>query len=268
MNRNSAGEGAGQTIRRSKWPARARELAEILAITVAVALFVKMFLVDAIHVQGASMENTVLTGDFIVINKLIYGPRTPRFMPVTGKRIPSLQCPSPVSPRAGDVLVFSFPDDSAGIRPTYVKRLIGLPGDTVAIRHGAIVINGKALPLVPSARWERGTVRDFGPVVVPRRGDVLDLKADLLWEPLVRREGHMISRTPSGGVRIDGQSARQYRLEQDHYFVLGDNINDSRDSRSWGCVPSDHILGKAMLVYWSVDNSGHVRWGRIGTIIH
>ncbi|HUI64358.1 MAG TPA: signal peptidase I [Bacteroidota bacterium] len=261
--------GKGTEAHRSKWPGRLCELAEILAITVAIALAVKLFVIDAVHVPSASMEKTLQAGDFILVNKLIYGPRTPLFMPVTGRRIPSLRCPSPVFPRVNDVLVFSFPDDSAGTHPTYVKRLIGLPGDTVEIRDGTVIVNGTARMRAAHARWPSRPPLDYGPVVVPRRGDVLDLRTDPPehWEPLVRREGHSVMRTSAGKFSIDGREAQQYRLEEDHYFVLGDNIDNSSDSRSWGFVPFDHILGQAMFVYWSRDSSGNVRWKRLGTLV-
>ncbi|HXX63833.1 MAG TPA: signal peptidase I [Bacteroidota bacterium] len=266
---NGQSSGFGTEVHRSKWPGRLRELAEILAITVAAALAVKLFVIDAVYVPSASMENTLLAGDFIVVNKLIYGPRTPRFMPVTGSRMPSLRCPSPVSPRVNDVLVFSYPDDSAGMHPTYVKRLIGQPGDTVEIRNGTVIVNGTDRVRASDARWQGRPPHDYGPVVVPRRGDILDFRTDAPehWEPLVRREGHTITRNSAGAVLIDGREAQKYRLEEDHYFVLGDNINNSSDSRSWGFVPFDNILGQAMVVYWSRDSSGDVRWKRIGTLV-
>jgi signal peptidase I len=98
------------------------------------------------------------------------------------------------------------------------------------------------------------------------------------WESLIQEEGHVVSRSPEGEVRIDGVPAPTYRIEKNYFFVLGDNRDDSIDSRQWGYVPDDAIVGRAMLVYWSWDESSparnafvsrllSVRWPRIGTLI-
>jgi signal peptidase I len=164
-----------------------------------------------------------MVGDFVLVNKFAYGASTPRFLPVLGSRLPVLRLPAPGSPRRGDVIVFYAPDGSPP--RLYVKRLVGLPGDTVMLRGGALIVNGQKIPSPPSAKPAQTPVPDFGPVVVPAAG------------------GRIL------------------------YFVLGDNRDDSLDSRAWGFVPFDRVVGRAMMIYWSVDGRTGIRWGRPGTVI-
>lgn len=201
---------------------RLRDAGEILGLTVALALAVKTFVVDAVHVPSASMENTLLVGDFVIVNKFVYGPATPRFIPLVGRSLPSMRLPGPGSPARGDVIVFYAPD-SPGAR-LYVKRIVGLPGDTVMLRAGALIVNGREIPPPASAKPARRPAPDFGPVVVP-----------------------------DGGEK--------------EYFVLGDNRDESLDSRAWGFVAMDRIIGRAMVVYWSVDDRTGIRWSRPGTVV-
>ena len=220
MERTPAG---GTGPRRARVFRRIRDAAEILGLTVALALAVKTCIVDAVHVPSASMENTLLVGDFVLVNKFVYGPSTPRFLPIVGSRLPALRLPGPGSPARGDVIVFYAPE---GTPPRlYVKRLVGLPGDTVMLRGGALIVNGQEVAPSPSAKPARKHAADFGPVVVPKAGETI------------------------------------------LYFVLGDNRDDSLDSRAWGFVPFDRIVGRAMMIYWSVDGRTGIRWGRPGTVI-
>jgi signal peptidase I len=220
MKKTTAGGGGP---RRARIPGRLRDAAEIFGLTVVLALAVKTFLLDAVHVPSASMENTLMVGDFVLVNKFAYGASTPRFLPVLGSRLPVLRLPAPGSPRRGDVIVFYAPDGSPP--RLYVKRLVGLPGDTVMLRGGALIVNGQEIPSPPSAKPAQTPVPDFGPVVVPAAG------------------GRIL------------------------YFVLGDNRDDSLDSRAWGFVPFDRVVGRAMMIYWSVDGRTGIRWGRPGTVI-
>ncbi len=255
------GPGRGRLLR------RLRDVAEVLAVTVVLALGVKTFIVDAVHVPSASMENTILAGDFLLVNKFVYGPSTPHYMPLTGSRLPVLRLPAPGSPGRGDVIVFYAPD---GTPPRlYVKRLIGLPGDTVMFRAGALFVNGREVGLPRTAKPAQRPPPDFGPVVVPEAGETIPLREGDAgrWEPLVRLEGHVIARSPAGEILLDGVPSRFYRVRENHFFVLGDNRDDSLDSRVWGFVPFDSIVGRAMLVYWSVDESAGMRWTRAGTVI-
>jgi len=216
MEPTPGGRGGPRRIRIFR---RLGDAAEILGVTAFLALALKTFVVDAVHVPSASMENTLLVGDFVLVNKFVYGPCTPRFFPILGIRLPVLRLPAPGSPARGDVIVFYAPDSP--LPRLYIKRLAALPGDTVMIRAGELMLNSHKVAAPASAKPARPTAPDFGPVVVP----------------------------------------------PGRCFVLGDNLDDSMDSRTWGYVPFDRIIGRAMAVYWSVDDRTGIRWKRPGTVV-
>jgi len=278
------------------------EYVKVIVTTVLVALFLKIFVVEAYRIPTGSMENTLLVGDFLIVNKLAYGFRTPSRVPMTNVAMPILKIPLWGHVHRGDVVVFEFPGSLDEVRPpkavNYVKRCIGLPGDTVSIIHGRVVVDGNMLDLPPSAKPadESGyyfgsrrttpfppgssfTLFDFGPIVVPKQGDTIAVNAESIprWKILIEREGHTVFVDEKDQVFIDGQNTSRYILKQDYYFMLGDNRDNSLDSRYWGFVPASNIVGRALLVYWSWESesmaessmakSSNIRWNRIGTII-
>lgn len=281
---------------------RIREYVELLILTLLAALFLKFFVVEAYRIPTGSMENTLLTGDFVLVNKFIYGAQTPRYVPFTGIRLPSTRFPAITSPRRGDVVVFEFPGDHAGDNihevVNYVKRCIAVPGDTLTIANKIVFVNGHAVPLPYLGKSGRSIVYprgfhdyrifprgaafnedNFGPIIIPRAGMKVNLTSDDVTEywDLIEREGHIVSSTASSLVLIDGVPAETYTIKKDYYFMMGDNRDNSLDSRFWGFVPSDLIIGKAFMVYWSWDESASsagffsrfesTRWNRIGSIV-
>ncbi len=296
------------------------------AIVFALALRVLAF--EAYRIPSTSMEDTLLVGDFVLVSKLHYGPR------VLGRRLPGVD-----GPDRGDVAVFNYPPGlpaDVAARVPYIKRIVGLPGDTIRIRDKGVVAGGAAVPAPADGRrlWRlrgrlptsealaavgldgrvqragpgawvasatpaeasalgaldgveevtpylrppgdgsaafpaarRYSLDDYGPIVIPARGTTVRLD-DTSW-PVVRTlierfEGHTAERTAEG-FAIDGRPAEAYTFAQDYYFVLGDSRDDSADSRTWGFVPFDHVIGKALGVYFSWDDeAGRPRWGRIG----
>ena len=261
--------------------------AKALLVTIVVALFLKTFVVEAFRIPSGSMENTLLVGDFLLVNKLAYGLKTPRYIPMTTKAIPSVAIPVFGSVRRGDVLVFEYPgrrsevDDNGPLY--FIKRCIGLPGDTITIRSGEVSINGRQvlLParakLIDGVRYAAGA--DYGPTFVPRKGDRLPLTVESVpaWKDFLEREQHRVEVSSEGKVLIDGKEQSEYPVQRNYYFMLGDNRGNSLDSRSWGFVPEDAIIGEALFVYWSWDpersddgeraTSGNIRWDRIGMLI-
>jgi signal peptidase I len=200
------------------------------------------------------------------------------------------------------VVVFHFPGERDEPPPeepvTYVKRCIGLPGDTVRIVDKQVFINGwsaayagtvksSADRLYPAGfrdyrifpRGSRYNEDNYGPVVVPKAGMRIALLPETVaeWWSVVEREGHAVSFAKNGAVLVDGNPAAWYEVRQDHYFVLGDNRDNSMDSRFWGFVSEDLLIGKAMMLYWSWDLSGRrrgpfgrfsaIRWDRLGRIV-
>jgi signal peptidase I len=279
-----------------------REYVKTVVVTLLVALFLKTFVLEAFRIPSASMENTLLVGDFLIVNKLAYGVRTPRFLPLTNVAMPAFTVPLFSHVRQGDVVVFEFPGAPDELKPTetvdYVKRCIGLPGDTVHIRQGRVFVNGTPLTLPQRAKpisvvnGFRGSRRfrlyppgsmfseyDYGPLVVPSRGQVvpLDSSSIIPWKMLIQREGHRVNLDEAQRVLIDGRAVDRYVVQRDYYFMMGDNRGNSLDSRYWGFVPEDNIIGEALVVYWSWDPGvtvpsigdkfNSIRWNRIGTLI-
>ena len=214
------------------------------SIFVALILFliIRTFIVEAFRIPTASMENTLLVGDFLLVNKLVYGAE----IPGTDVGLPGLGAPS-----RGDVIVFEAPP-SANAEPHthYVKRIIGLPGDTLRMRHGRLFVNrlplrepylkpASTLPDASSVRfaWQRRFLTGWGHPsrYTPTRNT---------WGPLV--------------------------VPPEHYFVMGDNRSNSEDSRYWGFVSRDAIKGRPIFVYYSYDGEvetplawlTEIRWGR------
>ncbi len=260
---------------------------KVLFFTVIVALTLKMFVVDAFRIHSASMENTLLVGDYLLVNKLAYGLKTPRYLPLMAKTIPTITVPAFGSVKRGDVVVFEYPVEQLAVdseRPVYfIKRCIGVPGDTIAIRSGELYVNGREV-LRPShgriiSVTSQGGEGDYGPTIVPRKGETIGLKPERIaeWRSFIEREGHRVEISPSGDVMIDNKATSSYVVERNYYFVLGDNRDNSLDSRSWGFLPEDSIVGEALLVYWSWNpevSSGDmqerlraIRWNRIGSLI-
>lgn len=280
---------------------RLRDYVQLLAVTILLALTLKACVVEAFRIPTASMEGTLHAGDFVLVNKFIYGARTPELGPLLGIALPSIQLPGLHPPRRGDVVVFALPPYArrADIdEPTrYVKRCIALPGDTLLINNRRVYVNGEEFR-VPTARFSTrhilpqeyadprlfpkgaGFNEDhYGPLVVPKRGDTVELHAAsfLAWKGLIGYEGHTVTLHAGGEVFLDGTPQRRYVISRNYYFVLGDNRDNSYDSRFWGFVPEDAIIGKVAIIYWSWDEAAtqadlferfkHIHWKRIGTII-
>jgi signal peptidase I len=247
------------------------------------------------------MMNTVNIGDRLLVNKFIYGGSTPYALPLTSIRIPHFRLPGFRNVDRGDVIVFDWPGSRDQVEKPkqtyYLKRCIGLPGDIVQIDHRVVSVNGQAQAMPPNGQYLRPrplpayypnpdifphgssfNEDNFGPIAVPRKGMSLPLSAASLraWEVFIRREGHRVSLT-GNEILIDGQPAIQYVVERDYVFAMGDNRDNSLDSRFWGFVPVEDIVGTPMIVFWSwdpqiplyhpIDKLLSINLGRIGTII-
>jgi signal peptidase I len=203
-----------------------REYVEALIIAILLALFIRTFIVQAFKIPSGSMLPTLKIGDHLLVNKFSYGLK----LPLVGTTLIPWDGPS-----RGDVVVFRFPKDRS---VDYIKRVIGVPGDTVTVKNKKLFINGEAIA-DPHAHFSSAMIlssqaspRDnFGPVTVPK-----------------------------GNI-----------------FVMGDNRDNSYDGRFWGFVEQRDVLGKAFILYWSwdlekplfsLDRLTSVRWNRIGNLIH
>jgi signal peptidase I len=206
----------------------AREYFESLCVAVILALFVRTFVVQAFKIPTGSMENNLLIGDHLLVNKFVFAPT------LTGFERALL----PIDPiQRGDIMVFKFPKEP---ERDFIKRVIGLPGETVELREKTVYIDGKPLTepytrFFPDAMLSEAGLagsdprRQFGPVTVPA----------------------------------------------DSFFMMGDNRDNSEDSRFWGVLPRSYVKGKALFVYFSFGDAdglsgtlSNIRWGRMLHQIH
>ncbi len=194
-----------------------REYVEAILLAIVIAFFIRTFVIQAYKIPSGSMKPTLLIGDHILVSKFSYGIKLPF---IRSTVIPIGE------PKRGDIVVFIYPEDRS---KDFIKRLIGVPGDTIEIRNKKLLLNGLPLDdghgvhsdsiIIPASVQPRD---NFGPVKVP--------------------EGSL--------------------------FVMGDNRDESYDSRFWGFVSMKDVLGKALVIYWSWNHEEYgVRWGRIGTIL-
>lgn len=268
---------------------RMRDYLQIITVSVLVALFLKSFVIGAYRIPSSSMEPTLLKGDFLLVNKFVYGAKSPATVPFTRVALPRFQLPAFTTPQHADLVVFDLPASARGVNAseptTYVKRCIALPGDTIEIVNKTVRVNGTILSSTPQtssrAMYPKGYADprmfprgsgfnedNYGPLVVPKRGDTLTLSTEtfFLVNGIIEHEGHDIVIEGNNGLRVDGVLRRRYVVKKNYYFMMGDNRDHSLDSRFWGFVPEENIVGKVMIVYWSVDDGLNVRWGRVGTI--
>jgi signal peptidase I len=219
--------------------------AKIVTVSLVMFILIKTFVMEAFKIPSGSMERTLLVGDFLLVNKLVYGAE----VPLVNRRLPALR-----TPRRGDVIVFEWPKDRT---KNFVKRLVGLAGDTLAMRDGILIRNGVALaePYVTHS----------------------DPETDPVWEEF-RWQSDFLVRTAGAAVAYHPSRNNWGPLivPQEHYFVLGDNRDNSLDSRYWGFVPDSLLRGRPEVVYFSfaADSSDdfawltHVRWTRLGERVH
>jgi signal peptidase I len=191
-------------------PRGLRERADPVLAAIVFALFARTFLFQAFEVPSPSMEKNVLTGDRLLVNKFLLAPLSPAL----GRLLPSRGV------RRGDIVVFRYPEDP---RRDFLKRVVGLPGESVAIRDKRVFIDGRLLDEPYAFHADDRVWPDDPSIPEDRR----------------RRD----QRAPAA-------------VPPDAYFVMGDNRDDSSDSRYWGAVPARHIEGRPVFVYWSLVPRG------------
>ncbi len=202
-------------------------------------LLLRSFLVEPFRIPSGSMMPTLLVGDFILVNKYAYGIR----LPVVNTKIIELG-----KPQRGDVVVFRYPKDPS---VDYIKRVVGLPGDRIGYFNKVVYINGQPAGQVPGGVYigKGSGVSMSG--ASRRREQLGDVQHDVLVMP----------RTPG----LEGE----FVVGEGEYFVMGDNRDNSNDSRFWGSVPDSNLVGKAFTIWMNWDSAnGGVDLDRIGTKIH
>ncbi|MBT8039888.1 MAG: signal peptidase I [Gammaproteobacteria bacterium] len=215
----------------------ARSLFPILLLV----LVFRSFLFEPFKIPSGSMIPTLLIGDFILVNKYTYGLR----LPVTNTKIMDMG-----EPERGDVVVFRYPVDP---RVNFIKRLVGLPGDTITYRDKELFVNGERVPISVQGNFTSGEVKCSTPDSDAVR--VQETVGEVTHDILV----HTRSR-----ARND-----RWIVPEGHYFVMGDNRDRSNDSREWGFVPEDHLMGRAVGIWLNFDyKKGCGDFSRIGDGIH
>ncbi len=349
--------GVGKDDPKAKKPkSKLREWTDALIFAVVVMLIVRTLLFDLFRIPTPSMEKNLLVGDYLFVSKLHYGTRTPMTLGIPFTQIyfknltlPHTRLPGFTTVQRFDAIVFNWPAEDKPVdrKMHYIKRVIGLPGETIEVRNKFVHVNGEPVPLQPGMQqqWDvykkdqrvrlsesrlrqlgvneytptanpnvlrvvatpeavaeirtwsyvervepyiapadagysalmyppnqSFTPDNYGPVTLPQKGQTVTLTPENwpVYEPVLRRyEGHTTAALDDGGFEIDGQRTATYTFAQDYFFVMGDNRDNSEDSRFWGFVPMNHIVGKAVLIYFSWDaEEGLPRFSRLFNLIH
>ncbi len=311
-----------------------------IVFIVLTVLLVKVTVLEAYIVPTGSMENTIMTGDFLIGSRFVYGMRTPDWIgiPYTdiGFFIPYIKFPEFKIPTTGDVLIFKYPRDKY---VKYVKRCVAGPGDTLIVQQKKLYVNGIEIPMWENGKYLTAPMQknfrqsdiflssetninkdNIGPIYVPKSGDVFQIHEETNWRfllPIILMEEHAATLKnneveyeftlqdpnelfrrkgkedvyenyfPKGPLLtpwskaikdedfqflvIDGIPASEwteYKVSQNYYWAMGDNRDNSLDSRYWGYIPENNILGEALFTYFSLDlDSWTPRWDRIGTVL-
>jgi signal peptidase I len=305
---------------------------------IVIALLLKVTIIEAYIVPTGSMENTIMTGDFLIGNRFVYGMRTPDWIgiPYTDKgfNVPYIRLPKFKEPTPGEVIIFKYPRD---VFHKYVNRCVAGPGDTLEIINRELFINGESTPLSKNGKFlgplldqnfiqqdlflpGQGNKDFFSKIRIPQAGDTVRINNETDWRywlPIILYDGHSAALIndvveyefttidpdnlfrrkgehfvyddyfPSGKLlnpwmnsinksdfrflHIDGKPISEmdyYVVEQNYYWAMGDNRDDSLDSRYWGFIPENYILGEALFVYFSLNLKTWIpRFSRIFTVI-
>jgi signal peptidase I len=275
--------------------------AKLTGIAILLAIILRVFFVASFKVPSYSMSPALQPGDFILVSKMILGPRVYKSLdfqagkPVETKRLWGLR-----EVRRNDILVFNFPyfhdwvNMGFNLNTFYVKRCVALLGDTFYIERGIYKVKGcddtlgcyahqaanyqryredpsrkedECFPYDSSYGW---TVLDFGPMYIPRKGDKIEInpRSIKLYRYLITYETGKSTRVEGDSVWLGDQLLENYTFTKNYYFMSGDYVFDSIDSRYWGLLPEEHIVGKAAIIWQSKDqHTGKQRWDRFLKII-
>ncbi|MBN1897559.1 MAG: signal peptidase I [Spirochaetes bacterium] len=255
-----------------------KEWIETIITAGLMALFIRAFFVQAYKIPTGSMEPTLIgaepsknhaqtIGDHLLVEKITYGI----MIPIVNVRLPAFR-----TPKRGDIIIFKYPEDPS---KDYIKRLVGLPGETFQIKNKVIYINGKQInePWLkygwskhhnsPFVLDESESQRDnMGPIIIPKKGDRIVLKGDRIYVNNNFIENKKILSYYSREIikeyfdlynkSLSKVKETVYVANEDCYFVMGDNRDNSSDSRFWGFLTHRYIRGKPLLKYWPPNRIG------------
>lgn len=223
---------AGATVPSLPWYV---DLSRSFFPVILAVLVLRSFVVEPFRIPSESMLPTLLKGDFILVNKFVYGLR----LPVLNTRIIGEGLP-----QRGDVVVFRYPPEPS---VAYIKRVVGLPGDRLSYRGKQLFINGQGVPLMPLPQDSAiPGYQKFEEQLGSVKHRIQTL-ADNRWGLVGFWPGLQLHR------EIDGTVGWDYRVPEGHYFMMGDNRDNSSDSRFWGPLPEANLIGKAFLIWMNLD---------------
>jgi signal peptidase I len=276
-----AGIKTDEELKKVKTPKeKTKEFFESLLFAGIAAFFIITFVIQNTRIPTGSMEDTILVGDFVLVNKFVFGSSSPKYIPFTEVEIPHFRLPALREPRRTDIVVFEYPGDkdqlvASELGVNYVKRCIGIPGDTVQIINKIVYVNGKEFWIPPHIKYLNPYPKpkdfieprifpkgmpwnedNYGPLIVPKKGYKIRLTPDNVeqWRTIIDREyGKRVVDLNGNVVTIEGIPVTYYTFKKDYYFMMGDNRDDSLDSRFWGFVARDMIVGEAFITLFSWD---------------
>lgn len=272
---------------KKKYDSKLAEWLDAIIFALVVAGFIRIFFMQAYRIPTESMENTQLAGDFLFVNNFIYGAK----IPFTDWRVPGIRMPE-----KGDIVVFIYPKDPS---LDYIKRCVGVAGDTIQVINKQLFVNGIPFENPPKSQFSSDTLQagtryfgmetfpsdrnwnrdNYGPLYIPRKGDVIPMnsKTFSLYQDCIIYETESKPRLVDDSVYLNGKVLSSYTIQQNYYWMMGDNRDNSADSRYWGFVPESNVRGKALITYWSwdqkisfanpIDLLASIRWSRIGRLI-
>jgi signal peptidase I len=219
-------------------------------VILAVLLF-RSFLIEPFRIPSGSMMPTLLVGDFVLVNKFAYGLR----LPVTNTRILDIG-----EPHRGDIAVFRYPLNP---KEDYIKRIVGLPGDTITVHGEQVSIDGKPVPQTLVGSYHGTDKTSIQLEENPEMSPVTRYSEDLRGVRHAVLHFAQPEQDPcEGGTRLPDGGC-EWVVPKGYYFAMGDNRDDSADSRFWGFVPEQNLAGRAFFIWFSLAN-----WHRIGTVLH
>lgn len=267
---------------------------KFIGFVIVLAICLQIFIFDSFKVPTSSMESTIVAGDYILVNKLILGARvykSSNFM--EENKVETLRLWGWRKVKRNDVLAFNDPYKekrklSFDLNTFYVKRCVAIPGDTFCIENGIYKVKkcqdslglysqqirvselnsvelGKAFRCFPKVKGYNWNMKKFGPLYVPKKGDriIIDsINIHLYWNLIAYENDKEIS-IQGDTILLGDEILKEYIFLKNYYFMAGDYVLDSRDSRYWGLLPEEHIIGKAAIIWKSEDlNTGKYRWER------
>ena len=248
-----------------------------LIFTAIIFVFVTSAFIEGSIVPTPSMENTIMTGDRLFINKFIFGASTPYYIPFTNIELPRIKAPAIREPERNEIIVFRYPGEPNELVDDkiefWVKRCVALPGDTLEIINKIIYVNGKQSLIPKNINYALQPIKiknsknprifpnnsswnedNYGPLIIPKKGDEIKLTVSNIeqWRTLINREyGKDVVTVSDNYININDEISNKYTLTRDYYFMVGDNRDNSLDSRFWGYVPRENIVGTPIIIFWS-----------------